>query len=76
MNYPDSRKEEQKLNEVLNQMAQAQLIYRQEITEYFKQLMENLTTEQRKKLIRILKQKNIFLRLMRQKSKLKNNNQK
>ncbi len=61
--------EDNKLDHILEQMSDNQLRYRQKVTANFKKLMVELTPKQREKIVKILKRKNIFFRLIRQKPK-------
>ncbi len=61
--------EDNDLDHILEEMSDNQLRYRQKVTADFKILMAQLHPEQRVKIVKILKRKNIFFRLIRQKPK-------
>ncbi len=61
--------EDNDLDHILEEMSDNQLRYRQKVTADFKILIAQLHPEQRVKIVKILKRKNIFFRLIRQKPK-------
>ncbi len=61
--------EDNDLDHILEEMSDNQLRYRQKVTDNFKKLMVELNPKQREKIVKILKRKNIFFRLIRQKPK-------